>query len=98
MFLDSHPFTFPSSHRLSGPVDHPPLPTPSPHRPAQEHLPPQASDGRSIRTVREKNAQPPLANALNVLFRLFVHVLEIEDGDNKNHASLLGKMSKYIKA
>ena len=63
-----------------------------------EHLPQLVSDVRSIRTVREKNGQPPLADALNIFFRLFVHVLEIENGDNKNHASSLGKMSRYIKA
>lgn len=41
---------------------------------------------------------PPLADALNVLFRLFVHLLEIGDGDNKNHASSLEKMSNYTEA
>ena len=73
-------------------------PIPSPRRLAPEHLPQLASDVRSIGTVREKNGQPPLADALNMFFRLFVHVLEIEDGDNENHASSLAKMSSYTQA
>lgn len=50
-----------------------------------------------VGTVKEKNGQLPLADALNVLFRLRVHLLEIGDPDNKNHASSLEKMSNYTK-
>lgn len=58
----------------------------------------QAGDVRSIRVVKEKNDHPPLADALNVLFRLFVQLLEKGTGDNQNHASSLEKMSNHPKA